>query len=81
MTSREKYRWRKATDINREYVLFELLENETPILDVGFSDEEILEIAFNPSIAGKIIRLAQFLDLLEDGKALAERDLGEERGQ
>jgi hypothetical protein len=49
------YRWKKAGDINREYALFELLADNIPILDVGFSDAGVLEVAFNSSIAGLII--------------------------
>ncbi len=68
------HRWRKTTDINREYALFELLEGETPVLDLGFSDEGILEVAFNPSVGGKIFELEHFLKLLDEGRVLAERD-------
>jgi len=68
------YRWRKTTDINREYALFELLEGETPVLDLGFSDEGALEVAFNPSVRGRIFELQQFLKLLDEGRVLAERD-------
>lgn len=68
------YRWRKTTDINREYALFELLEGETPVLDLGFSDEGMLEVAFNPSVSGRIFGLEQFLKLLDEGRALAELD-------
>jgi hypothetical protein len=74
MVTPGSYRWRKTTDINREYALFELLEGETPILDVGFSDEGNLEIAFNPSVGGRVVDWTQFLTLLEEGRALAERD-------
>jgi hypothetical protein len=44
----KSYRWRKASDINREYAVFELLEDEEPILDVGFSDAGIFEVASTP---------------------------------
>ena len=68
------YRWRKTTDINREYALFELLEGEVPVLDLGFSDEGILELAFNPRVSGRIFELEKFLKLLDEGRALAEHD-------
>jgi hypothetical protein len=68
------YRWRKATDINREYALFELLESDNPILDVGFTDEGVLELTFDPSIAGKVIEWDQFLNLLAEGRALVAQD-------
>ncbi len=74
MTDILSYRWRKTTDINREYALFELLEGETPVLDLGFSDEGILEVAFNPSVGSRVLELEKFLKLLDEGRALAERD-------
>ena len=77
------YRWRKTSDVNREHALFELLDAETPLLDVGFSDEGVFEVAFNPSIAGKVIECqTPFLQLLNEGRALAERDGGvQSRGE
>lgn len=75
MTAPEIYRWRKATDINREHALFELLEGETPVLDVGFTDEGVFEICFNPGISGKVMEWDSILTLVEEGKTLAEQDL------
>ena len=74
MTTPKSYRWRKTTDINREYAVFELLADEISILDVGFSDTEGFEIVFNDRIAGVLIEWEQFQKLIEDGKALAEQD-------
>lgn len=68
------YRWRKTTDINRECALFELLDGETPLLDMGFTDKGVVEIAFNPCISGRIVELEQFLELIQEGKTLAEQD-------
>lgn len=74
MTTLKSYRWRKTTDINREHALFELLDGESPVLDVGFTDEGVFEVAFNPEIGGKVMDWDQFLALLEEGKALAVKD-------
>ncbi len=74
MTNPEIYRWRKTTDINREHALFELLDGETPILDVGFTDEGMFVVAFNPSIGGKSMEWEQFLKLLAEGRVHAEKD-------
>ncbi len=68
------YRWRKATDINREYALFELLEGETPVLDIGFTDEGVFEVAFNPAVGGKVMEWGHLLKLLNEGRVLAEQD-------
>lgn len=69
-----RYRWRKITDVNRKCALFEMLQGETPILDVGFTDEGKFEIAFNSSISGIIFDWVEFLTLLEEGRVLAELD-------
>jgi hypothetical protein len=68
------YRWRKATDINREYPLFELMDGGTQILDVGFTDEGVLEVAFNPGASGIIMSCDQLLTLLSEARSLAEHD-------
>jgi hypothetical protein len=68
------YRWRKTTDIGREYALFELMDVDVPVLDLGFTDDGVLEVAFNPGIVGKILEWEQFLKLLGEGRALAEGD-------
>lgn len=74
MATSISYRWRKTTDINREYALFELLAGETPVLDLGYSDEGTLEVAFNPTVGGRIFELEGLLKLLDEGRKLAERD-------
>lgn len=68
------YRWRKATDINREHALFELMDGNSQILDIGFTDEGVLEVAINPNTSGIIVTWDQLHALLEEGKTLAERD-------
>jgi hypothetical protein len=74
MTTAGIYRWRKTTDINREHALFELLDGDVPVLDVGFTDEGVFQVAFNPSIGGKAMEWGQFLKLLDEGRDLADRD-------
>lgn len=74
MTTPVGYRWRKTTDINREHALFELLDGEMPVFDVGFSDTGVFEVAFNPSIGGKVFEWEQLQSLFDEGRALAERD-------
>lgn len=74
MVPPKRYRWLKVADVNREYALFELWDGEAQLLDVGFSDDGVLEISLNPGVRGKIIDWTQFLTLLEEGRALAERD-------
>ena len=74
MTISKSYRWRKATDVSCEHALFELMDGGTQILDVGFTDEGVLEVAFNPSTHGIVMPWDHFLTLLDEGKFLAESD-------
>jgi hypothetical protein len=74
MTISGNYRWRKTTDVNREYPLFELLDGDVTVLDVGFTDDGMFEVAFNSSIGGTIMKWAEFLQLIDEGKRLADGD-------
>jgi hypothetical protein len=74
MTIPKSYRWRKATDINHEYAVFELLEDEKSILDIGFSDAGIFEVVFNPDMVGAPIEWEKLRKMIEEGKRLAELD-------
>ena len=74
MRPKTNFRLRKATDIDREYATIELLADDVPILDAGFSDNGIFEIAFNDSIAGVIIDWVELREWIEKAKDLAELD-------
>jgi hypothetical protein len=67
MAIRRSYRWRKVTDIGCQFALFELLEDERPILDIGFSDAGTFEVSFNRKIAGGPIEWGQLRKMIEDG--------------
>jgi hypothetical protein len=66
-----KYRFRKCSDINREHPLFELLDGELVLLDVGLSDAGVLEVAFHDGIANHVIESSKLQVLLEEGRRLA----------
>jgi hypothetical protein len=70
----KSYRWRKTTDVNREFAIFELLDDEKIVLDVGFSDAGIFEIGFNREIAGALIEWEKLQKMIEEGKRFAELD-------
>lgn len=54
--------------------MFELLVEGKQILDVGFTDDGVIEIALNPIEKGVVMDLDNFLALLDEGKSLADRD-------
>lgn len=70
----KSYRWRKATDINRESATFELLADEKIVLDVGCSDKGVFEVIFNEEISGLMIDWITLQELIEVGRKLAELD-------
>jgi len=74
MRSKSNFRLRKTTDIDREYATIELLADDVAILDTGFSDNGIFEIAFNESIGGVIIDWVELREWIEKAKDLAELD-------
>lgn len=74
MLTPKSYHWKKTTDINREYAVFELLADENPILDAGFSDVGIFDITFNAGITGSQIEWNRLRSLIEEGWKLAELD-------
>ncbi len=74
MSKTMHFRLRKATDINREFAVFELLANDMVILDVGFANSGVLEIAFSEGIAGLIVEWEQLKEFIEQAKEMAERD-------
>ena len=74
MIKLEMCRLRKATDINRKYALFELVTDDTVLLDVGFSDEEIFQVCFHEKIASLIIDWIKLQEWIKKGKEMAELD-------
>lgn len=68
------FRFRKCSDINRDHALFELLDGETVLLDIGLSDAGVLEIAFHDGIANRVIASSELNRLLEEGRRLASSD-------
>jgi hypothetical protein len=72
--SENELRWRKSTDVDREYALFELLAGETPLLDVGFSDENVFEVAIHEGASGWIVSWDDLQRHIDDGRRLAIED-------
>ncbi len=70
----QKLRWRKVTDINRDFALIELLQYDVPILDIGYSNSGKFELAFNLMIANQIIPYEEFMTCLVEGRNMADLD-------
>ena len=69
-----KASWRKTTDVNREYAVFELVHDDAVLLDVGFSDDDVFEVAFHEGVSNTVVDWNSFLRVLDSGKKIAEAD-------
>ena len=69
------YRFRKCSDINREYPIFELLEGDCILLDISVSDEGIFEIVLHEAVAGKIFNFDDMISILAEGRKLLEDEM------
>jgi len=61
-------RFRKFSPIDREYSIFEALDDDEAILfDVSMTDDGRLEISFYSAIAGRILAIDDFQAALAEG--------------
>ena len=67
-------RWRKATDIEREFSLFELVTDLGPVLDVGYSNSGLFEVSFNITSGGLIVDWDALKSIIEEGRLLADEE-------
>ena len=59
---------------NREDPIFELVEGDDVLLDVGSSDDGVLEVALHEANIGKIFTLDNLHAILMQGKRLLEEE-------
>jgi hypothetical protein len=69
------YRIRKATDIHREYPLFEVLEDDRLLLVFSATDDGVLEIAISPSAQGAILKLDDIQAIIDEGRRLLKGEM------
>ena len=60
--------------MKREFAVYELLADEVAILDAGFSDKGVFEVAFNDAMTGSLIEWEQLRKLIDEGQTIAECD-------
>ncbi len=68
--SHQEIHFRKFTDINRENPLFELVDGEIVLLDIGLSDAGVLEVAFHEAISNRVFKAEELSNFLDEGKRL-----------
>ena len=73
-----EFRFRSVSDVEREYLSFELVnEKEEILLDIGASDTGQLQVVFGDSILGRFFDLKEIEEWIEIGKQLALADVAE----
>ena len=78
-TDGKSLRFRKLSPIDREYPIFELVEGENVLLDIGATDDGLLEVAIHAAAANKLFRYDQLMELLIKGQKLLEEEMQEDR--
>jgi hypothetical protein len=68
-------RFRKFAPVDRQYPIFELLEDDDVLLDVSVSDEGVIEVALHAAGSGKICKLDELHAILLQGKRLLEEEM------
>ena len=68
-------RFRKFAPVDREYPIFELVEDDNVLLDISASDEGVIEVALHEAGTGKIFKLDELHAILLQGKRLLEEEL------
>ena len=78
-TDGKSLRFRKFSPIDREYPIFELVEGENVLLDIGATDDGLLEVAIHAAAVNKLFRYDQLMELLIKGQKLLEEEMQEDR--
>jgi hypothetical protein len=70
-------RFRKFAPIDREYPIFELLDGDEVLLDIGADNDGVVEVAIHGGAADKLFGYRQLLDLLKQGHELLREEMEE----
>jgi hypothetical protein len=71
----DKLHFRKFSPIDREYPIFELVEDDCILLDISATDDGVIDVSINPSACTKLFRYEQLAILLEEGIKLLKAEM------
>ena len=71
----QNIRFRKFAPVDREYPIFEWVEGDDVLLDVGVSDDGVLEVALHEAGGGRVFKLDDLHAILMHGKRLPEKEM------
>ncbi len=67
-------RLRKFSPIDREYPIYEIVQGQVSLFDVGRNDAGDYEIAFHPASSGKILSLDAVKALIREAEQLLSEE-------
>lgn len=67
-------RWRKFSPIDRDFPIYELLEDEVVVFDITRGENHGFEIAFHQGASGRVFNLAMIEQMIAEAKALLEKE-------
>ena len=71
----DSVRFRKASDINRRYPVFEAVVEGRIVFDISASDDGVVDVALYEGAANMLFALADFRTLIAEGERLLEGEM------
>lgn len=68
------FRFRKFTAVDREHPIIECLSSEVIVFDITKSTDGSWELGIHEGAAGTVLKLATFLDAIDQAKLRFEQD-------
>ncbi|HEY0147795.1 MAG TPA: hypothetical protein VGB70_02200 [Allosphingosinicella sp.] len=68
-------KWRKFSDVNRRFSLFELIISGNTMFDLGYNQDHVLEIAFHEGASNWVVSWALFEKIVQEGIRMADEDI------
>lgn len=65
-----RLRLRKFSPIDREYPIYEVLDGDQALFDIGRNDLGMLEVGFHPPCVGRVMSLDEVEPLIAEAKKL-----------
>ena len=72
--SSSRLRWRRFSPIDRDFPIYELLDDDVIVLDVTKDEHGTLTMAFHEGASGRVLDLEVIEQLIAEVKKLLEKD-------
>lgn len=71
------YRFRKCSDVEKEYPFYELISGESIILSVSLTDDGQMEVLFETDASGCLFFMEELERIIDEGKRLLKQELAD----